>query len=149
MHALSDTPTSDLDLGILDLCPPPAALRDFVQSLLDDDCIGPQKRRAPRYRLAAEVRAVPLDDQYRRIGEPFVAWSVNISTGGICLIHTRPLDAPYLLIVLGQGQSAKTRLVVRIRHCHRLSRFYQIGCEFLARSDEEADARARSAPHGG
>lgn len=113
--------------------PPPKGLRDFVNTLVEESQSGKQNRSSRRYRLGMEVPAVPLDKKLRAVGDPFVAFSRNISTGGICLVHTSPVAVPFLLLQLVQRSGVAVQLVLKVLHCRRHKRFFEIGGTFVTR----------------
>jgi hypothetical protein len=74
--------------------------RPFVEPLIElerfakDETLhgqgGQERRRFRRYSLITNVVVLPLDDQLRPIGEPFVALSSGMSLDGMRLIYTDP-----------------------------------------------------------
>jgi hypothetical protein len=108
-------------------------VRDFVQCLADQPYVGAQKRASPRQRLAIEVPAIPLNSQLQQAGEPFVAMSRDISTGGIRLVHTMHVSAPFLLIELESGDNVRLQIVTKVLRCRQLKRFFELAGQFVAR----------------
>ena len=70
-----------------------------------------------RYSLITNVVVLPLDDELRPIGEPFVALSSGMSVDGIRLIYTDPPPTDHLFIEIEDNRFASCFLccaVVRL-----------------------------------
>ncbi len=84
----------DFDFEGARIAPAPAELQKFVHEITGQtDYSGAEKRGRTRYQIAIEVPAIELDDDLRPLGEPFIAMSRDIYTGGICLV-TRNASRP-------------------------------------------------------
>ncbi len=108
--------------------------RPFVEPLIElerfakDETLhgqgGQERRRFRRYSLITNVVVLPLDDQLRPIGEPFVALSSGMSVDGMRLIYTDPPPTDHLFIEI-DGQPVRFVLsVLRSRpigHCFEIA----------------------------
>ena len=116
------------------LSDPPAAMLAFVQQMkIDDDPKWVQQRTSVRHALHIPVPVQPMDEDYRFVGEPFLALSSDVSTGGIFLVHTRAVAEPFLAVELSPTEGQKTHLVLEMLRCQPLLRFYEIAGRFGAR----------------
>jgi hypothetical protein len=115
------------------LAAPATELREMLQGLTDQKYVGVQKRASKRSRIATEVPAVALDEHLCPVGDPFVAMSRDISTGGICLVHTGRVEAPYLLVKLEITKWRSIQLVAKILRCRQLKGFFELAGEFVMR----------------
>jgi hypothetical protein len=113
---------------------PPAAMVKFVRSLVREDYVGRQKRRSLRVPLVIEVQAVPVDEDLRPKGPPLIALVRNISTNGTNLVHTEPIRSPFLRLQI-HAVGLETTVFAKVLRCRQLKRYFEIGCEFIARTD--------------
>jgi hypothetical protein len=131
----------DFDFEGARIAPAPVELQDFVRKLFDQTPYsGGQKRAQKRYRVAFEVPAIELDDDLRPMGEPFVAMSRDISTGGICLVHTHHVAAERLLVRLDNLKGMRVQVVVQISRRRQLKQFFEMSGNFVLRCNESSAA---------
>jgi CheY-like chemotaxis protein len=122
------------------LPPPPKAVNDFIDRLAVDECDAPSDeilrhrsaRKSPRVAVHLPALAVPVDENFAPLEDPFRVTLRDISEGGLCMLHTRSVAHQYLAL----SWSAETlpyrtlSVVTRITRCSSLSRFYDIGGQF-------------------
>jgi hypothetical protein len=115
------------------LAAPPRAIADFVKRMIVDaqGYYGPEKRADPRYDLTVSVAAIPIDEQFRRAGEAFMAVTRDVSTRGMALFHTRVVTQPMLAIELQAPGGGKLRVALKITRCVPNGRFYEIAGHFV------------------
>ena len=65
-----------------------------------------------------------------------------MSSRGICLIHTRAVQAPYLLVKLDDGKKMRTELIVRILRRRQMKKFFELAGAFVTRGDSTAGESA-------
>jgi len=109
---------------------PYPGLRDFVAAIplkLDKN---PDRRRAPRQSLVADVTGVPLDAECRPISPPFIACCRNISTGGICLYHHSPSPSELLYIEIEETDLPPMQAIMKVLRQRRVGQFWEIAGEF-------------------
>ncbi len=78
-----------------------------------------ERRLAKRYPLRVVALATPLDDQFRQLGAPFPVLTRDISTTGIGLVHSRPLEVKYIRLDLTGPNGHELHLTVEILRCNR------------------------------
>lgn len=122
------------------LAPPPKAVKDFINRLVIEEGDAPTEetlryheiRKNPRLAIQIAATAVPVDEEFRAIGEPFQLTLRDISQGGVCMLHTRSIPEQFLAL----SWPAETlpyrtlHVVARVTRCCSLSRFYDIGGQF-------------------
>jgi hypothetical protein len=129
----------DFDFEKARAAPAPVELQKFVHQLTDQTAYsGTDKRGRTRYRIAIEVPAIELDDELRPMGEPFIAMSRDISTSGICLVHTQRVTAAQLLIRLDNLNGMRVQVVVEISRRRKLKHFYEMSGNFVLRCNESS-----------
>jgi hypothetical protein len=129
----------DFDFEKARAAPAPAELQKFVHQITDQTAYGGEEKRGrTRYRIAIEVPAVELDDDLQPMGAPFIAMSRDISTSGICLVHTQRVTAPQLLIRLDNLNGMRVQVVVEISRRRKLKHFFEISGNFILRCNESA-----------
>jgi hypothetical protein len=113
---------------------PPTDLQEFLAKEVVED--GGSDRRGPRrYPMVAKVVAIPVSKQMLPIDKPFVAFSRNISAGGIALLHIRPVRSDYLFLEIHVPNRAPARTVVKVLRSRRVGRFFEIAGAFATDAD--------------
>jgi hypothetical protein len=79
----------------------------------------PERRRAKRYPLKVVAMATPLDEEFRPTGEAFPVLTRDISSQGIGLVHSRPLDMKYVDLDLIGPDGRQLRITVEVLRCNR------------------------------
>lgn len=79
----------------------------------------PERRIAKRYPLQVVAMATPLDGQMRPTGEPFPVLTRDISTSGIGLVHSRPLDMKYVHLDLVGPNGHEMHVTIEVLRCNR------------------------------
>ncbi len=141
---MSDTRTLPIDRSMLP--PPSAELLKFVRERAAPQAGRTELRRSKRYAAVLEVVVVPLNEHYRPNGLPFIAITRDVSTGGLCMLHTRPAPSPLLFIEIERPNVAPLEVVLTVRRNRRVGQFFEIAGEFVPIADEAlAAAKARLA----
>jgi hypothetical protein len=95
-----------------------------------------EKRRHQRFHPIATIRAMPIDDEYNPLGNPFEATVKDISAGGIAFFHTRTILQTFLAIeILTAEEDRGIQMILQVLRCEPLGRFYVISGKFVARID--------------
>jgi hypothetical protein len=110
---------------------PPTDLQDFLAKGIAED-EGHDRRGRRRYALVAKVVAIPVSKQLLPIDKPFVAFSRNISAGGIAILHIRPVRSDYLFLEIHVPNHDPARTVVKVLRSRRVGRFFEIAGAFTA-----------------
>ena len=82
--------------------------------------------------------ATPLDDQFQPNGEPFTVLTRDISSHGIGLVHSRPLDMKYVTLDLTGPNGHFLHVTIEVLRCneflcgdlHRIDDAYDDGCTY-------------------
>ena len=124
------SPSSNKLVETLESASPETANSDvldlaFQAGLLQDN------RKSPRRRIRVSVPAIPVDDTGRSVGPPFVAATRNLSASGICLIHTQPVTAKYLLVELPGTSFDQQHVAVEVIRCCPVDDVYEIAGPFV------------------
>jgi len=113
---------------------PPLDLQLFAEQLSQSEENDPTgKRESERFQMATWVPAVLIDEQLEPSGDPFLVMTRNISTSGIALVHTQPIQEGRIAIELTGASGERIQLALQILRCRELDRFYELGCRYLRR----------------
>jgi hypothetical protein len=105
----------------------------FVQNLIRDDDRA-AFRRIERHHLVFEAVTVPLDDELRPIGKPFISLARNVSLAGASLVHDAPIEASFLKVSLDVVNLGAT-MVAKVRRKHGANQqYFEVDCEFVSRA---------------
>ena len=118
----------------------PSTVDEFVTALSEKGNRHDERRAANRKPLTLDVIAVPLDDKFVPIGEPFVALTRNISPGGISLVHTEQISTPYLLLRMETRRHQKLQVIVQVLKSRSFYQFSEISARFVSEAVETAAA---------
>ena len=141
---LSDARIVPIDRSLLP--PPSAALLKYVRERSVPQTGGSDLRRSKRYTAVLEVVVVPLNEHYRPSGLPFLAVTRDVSTGGLCMLHTRPAPASKLFVEIERPNDTPLDVVLNVRRNRRVGLFFEIAGDFITVDDEAlAAAKARLA----
>lgn len=114
---------------------PPEAIAAFVQRMARNAQYyeGPEQRTERRYLLSLPIAAVAVDSSLQRIGEPFIAVSRDISSGGIAMYHTRTVKEKLLALEMTAPAGDKLRVLMEVLRCHPSGLFYEIAGRFVSK----------------
>jgi hypothetical protein len=141
---LSDVRTLPIDRSLL--APPSAALMKFVRERAVRAAGDKELRRSKRYGAVLQVVVVPLNDHFRPSGLPFLALTHDVSTSGLCMLHTRPAPSATLFVEIERPNEAALDVVLNVRRNRRVGPFFEMAGDFLPIKDEAlAAAKARVA----
>ncbi len=105
------TPLEAVELGFFESLAQAAAKAEYDK---------PERRLATRYPLNVVAMATPLNDQFQPTDAPFPVLTRDISTSGIGLVHSRPLDMKYINLDLTGPNRHDLHLTVKVLRCNRL-----------------------------
>ena len=89
--------------------------------------------------------AVPLDENRQPCGEPFLALTRNISRGGIAILHSEGVTAPYLLLRIETGRHKAIQTVVQVVRTRSFYQFTEISGRFELKTEKKRPtSRSRS-----
>jgi hypothetical protein len=103
-----------------------------------------ERRTDKRRPIQLDVIAVPLDAQFRQIGEPFLALTRNISRGGIAILHTEKVSAPYLLLRLETQRHDVIQAIIQVVRSRTFYQFTEISGRFEVTPEKKKRPASRS-----
>ncbi len=115
------------------LTDPPSTAQEFMQRLLSKQHPPKKNRRgSKRISILSTVVALPVDQNFAPLEEPFKMTSYDISETGICLIHTRAVTSEYLALCWRSVISPKRfmKAVIKVERCKPLGPFYEVAGPF-------------------
>lgn len=114
---------------------PPAAIAMFVRRVVKgaEYYVGPEQRTEPRYSVSLPVAAVPVDESLKKTGEVFIAFTRDISSGGIAMYHTRRVSDKYLAVEIRSNSGENLRVLVEVLRCSPVGLFYEIAGKFISK----------------
>ena len=83
-----------------------------------------ERRKVPRFFLAAEVLARPLNADLTPAGDAFRGVVIDLSNDGVRIIHIERVRAPLLVVRLGLWDDA-IELVARLNRAVRVNSHYE------------------------
>lgn len=92
-------------------------------------------RKSTRYAISAPLTAISLNEKFAVTGEPAVGYSIDISTGGLAILHPAPTSAPLYAIEFLDASLNIPPVILRPIRCSRLGSGYAIAGEFVCRVD--------------
>ena len=143
MMVIRDNPLRLLDRDRL--LHPQERIAAFVQRVAGRTYAGPERRVRERHRVPLPVVAVPVSEDGEPTGDAFRTYTRDVSTGGVGLLHTRPVVSSHLALEIStrDGSGTVLRALVHVLRCRRINNhLYDIGGEFVTRvsGPDEADA---------
>ncbi|MDA1052408.1 MAG: PilZ domain-containing protein [Planctomycetota bacterium] len=103
-----------------------------VESTLCAKDLERELRRHPRRPVMMCVPAVELDDELFPAGEDFTVISRNLSSSGIAIVHTHPLEGK-LAVLIELPEIGHVQLLVNIVRCKKVGQLYEMGGAFFDR----------------
>ncbi len=89
-------------------------------------------RRHPRRPLMMSIPAMKLDEDLFPVGEDFTVLSRNLSSSGIAIVHTRPLEGK-LAILVELPEIGHVQLLLEIVRSKKVGPLYEMGGAFFDR----------------
>ncbi|HUG90747.1 MAG TPA: PilZ domain-containing protein [Planctomycetaceae bacterium] len=122
---------------------PPDRIAAFVRRVAGRSYGGSERRSRERHRLPLPVIAVPVTEDCEPVDEAFRTFTRDLSTSGVGLLHTRPVNAGYLAVEIGtrDGDGRGMQVLVRVLRCRRINdHLYDIGGQFITRLNGDSSA---------
>lgn len=101
------------------------------------------RRSAKRKPAMIDVIAVPLDAQFKPSGDAFLSLTRNISHGGISILCTEEIKAPYLLLRMEMARHRCLQAVVRVIRSRSFYQFNEVSAAFVLNEEHN---RTSSSP---
>lgn len=92
-------------------------------------------RQSQRYAIAAPVTIVPLNSRFGVAGAPALAYSIDISTGGMAILHPEAATAAIYAVEFVDPSLNIPPVILRPLRCSQLGDGYAIAGEFVCRVD--------------
>ena len=89
-------------------------------------------RRHPRRPLLMSIPAMKLDDDLYPVGDDFMVISRNLSSSGIAIFHTRPLEGK-LAVMIELPEIGHVQLLLEIVRSKNIGPLYEMGGAFFDR----------------
>ena len=125
-----------------DLPLPPRSTRNFINRLADNEgkltqnlsnlSSEARKRGSQRTPCYCIATAVPTDQAWNQVGDPFKLTMRDLSLSGLRLMHTRAITSKYLAISWYATQliAQQIRLPCKVIRCKPYLTLYDVGCCF-------------------
>jgi hypothetical protein len=121
-----------------------STLNQFVKALDGGRVADDERRREKRRPVVLDVIAVPLDEEHHPCGEPFLALSRNISRGGIALLHTEKVTAPFLLLRIETIRHQVIQTVVKVVRTRSFYQFTEISGRFEVKPEKKRSGKLKT-----
>jgi hypothetical protein len=121
---------------------PPAAIEMFVRRVVRgaEFYVGPEQRTEPRYVVSLPVAAVPVDASLKKSGDVFIAFTRDISSGGMAMYHTRRVSEKFLAVEIKSNCGERMRVLIEVLRCSPVGLFYEIAGKFVSRLEAPSQA---------
>lgn len=111
---------------------PPEVVVSFVRELMDGhQRVVSDRRFHPRNVIELPAVVQPLDFDFQPAGQLFIATTKDVSTGGVALIHTDQVTAPYLQIEFATQEAKAMSLLAKVIHCTPYGQHFHVGARFV------------------
>jgi hypothetical protein len=112
---------------------PEKDVQRLVQCLAAKSFSGREARRQKRHPVAAPITLVPLSPDYRVAGQPARVMSINVSAGGIALVHSRRIVEPFLAIDFSASGVDLLPAILQVTRVRTLATAYEVAGRFVSR----------------
>jgi hypothetical protein len=93
----------------------------------------PELRRHRRFPLSAPVTVLPLSSDLRIVDEVCVAIAINVSAGGLAVLHGRPIEQPYFAVDFSQGSTVLAPVLLEKLRTRTAGGAFEIAGKFVSR----------------
>ena len=114
----------------------PIAKKDverLVQCLSSRSFNGKEIRRQKRFPVAAPITVVPLSADFRVAGQPARVMTLNVSGGGVAVVHTRRIAEPLLAIDFSASGVELLPAVMQVTRVRTLASAFEVAGKFVSR----------------
>ncbi len=116
-----------------DLTHAPGEIARFIARMVSEDYEGPERRGAKRYDIMIAADVLAVDRTFQPLGEPVQAMTRNISTTGIALISSRPLEGKLLAVGMNDEAGRPIQMVIRVLRSRKIGEFFETAGPFVTR----------------
>ena len=89
-------------------------------------------RRHPRRPVMMSIPVMELDDELFPLGDEFTVISRNLSSSGIAIVHTHPLEGK-LAVLIELPELGHVQLLLEVVRCKKVGQLYETGGAFFDR----------------
>lgn len=121
-----------------DLTPSRLSEEGIAQLRNCTDCVqlpDHELRQAQRYAVSVPLTVIALDERFSVAGPPTLAYSIDVSAGGMSLLYPDPTNAPLYAIEVIDAAIRLPPVILRPVRCSRLGQGYSVAGEFICRVD--------------
>lgn len=90
-------------------------------------------RQGERHAIAVPVSVLSLQEDFRVSAVPASAYTIDVSCGGLSLLHSEPTIAPYFAVEFSLASTQIPPVIFRPTRCARLGSAYSVAGEFVCR----------------
>jgi ribosomal protein L37AE/L43A len=109
----------------------------LVEGLVADAYRGVERRSHARYPVAAPVTGIPLSADFRVVGPALAMMTLNLSSGGIALIHKQACEAPYFALDFADAGLGVLQILLRVLRTSDIGLQHVTAGDFLEHATSE------------
>lgn len=83
--------------------------------------------------MATGISIVAVEHDFRIVGMPVSGCTIDVSCGGLSLLHPEPTTAPFFAVEFSQSKFLIPPVLFRPTRCWRLTSAYAVAGEFVCR----------------
>jgi hypothetical protein len=91
------------------------------------------QRKRWRYRITAPITVVPLAEDLQVTGSAVPAYTIDISLGGLSLLHKSPVDTSLIAVDFAPCGWPNVAVILESTRCSRLGQAYTVSGRLLCR----------------
>jgi hypothetical protein len=109
----------------------------LVEGLVADVYRGADRRIHTRYPVAAPVTGIPLSADFRVVGRALAMMTLNLSSGGVALIHKQACEAPYYALDFADAGFGVLQILLRVLRTSDIGLQHVTAGDFLNHATSE------------
>lgn len=90
-------------------------------------------RLTERYPVVTSVSVLAVEEDFRVSGKVATAYTIDVSCGGLSILHPEPTTAPYFAVDFALSSLRIPSVIFRPMRCSRLGSAYAVAGEFVCR----------------
>ena len=108
-------------------------IEQLIRCMPSRSAVQSDHRQGDRYSIAAPVTVLSLEDDFRIVGVPATAYTIDVSCGGLSLLHPEPTISPYFAVDFTQASLHIPPVIFQPKRCSRLGAAYAVAGAFVCR----------------
>lgn len=108
-------------------------VRQLKLCLPASECRASDVRRAPRHLIATPISVIAIEEDFGVAGPPATAYTIDVSSGGLSILHPEPTTAPYFAVDFALSQVEMPTVIFKPIRCSRLGSAYAVAGAFVCR----------------